>query len=705
MRLNPIIQWMSSLQGVNVLIELGADVNAGEESEVPICLAIQSGNKEMVELLLNKGAANIQKALDLAREKRQDEIIGLLLAHIALEKSSEVVNLSGLDLDRIKPTWILPSLGMYYSPPKRRISGHRRNRSLGQMKELIMLRRRSVDVLPMTIHSGLEGITGGAANRAESDTGGMSSGADEPESGVHSGNNAFHMPLKAGMGIRNGNVTPPSRKSRIRHHSEKEILPSKPVPRKQGLPNSQSSPILSKHPLAVSSDKQANSGNTTPPNKPESGSENQANIKPEILQESVTLPQASLRERKPGTAHLSLPVFEPTLSPIHGTPSHRRRNKIITEDTDSGVPLSPDDPHKQFLQSRSTESLSSAATVENSVSHTLNTTPRSRRYRERKGTVTGARVLPFINPNEYLNRHKVQNLESQAEANSSPIAQSPPESRTPRKEFSMSPSQLFNRFRKHHRKHRQRKPSSVFYTPRSSSPIAVVYPSRTDYEGSSASDSNEFSYSKLSTRESKSADELENSTADDDAFTTPKSQNSSRIITSAASLSAVSQKLQKLRPTKRRQPSERTPSSSSSSLLTTPSTSASNSRRASVDNAFLSPLNYRQSRGEVDFGAYEAIPEESVTSEVSVMNTKLVRMVDLSSNILTTLTDLADAPGHEFVAQQMAEVCKLDLKQNQLDSLPRILMKVGKFIPYILLSILFALPSLSTRNYIHVCRN
>ena len=685
------------MQGVNVLIDLGADVNAGEESEVPICLAIQSGNKEMVELVLNKGAANIQKALDLAREKRQDEIIGLLLAHIALEKSSEIVNLSGLELDRIKPTWILPSLGMYYSPPKRRFSGHRRNRSLGQMKELIMLRRRSVDVLPMTMFAGTEGASGGGAatGKAEWDTGGISSGMDEPESGVHSGttNNIPLVPLRGGMGIRNENITPPSRKARLRHrhHSEMEILPSKVIkqaPQRQGLPNSQSSPILSKHPLTVSSEKQSNSGNTTPPNKPESDSENQANEKPNILMESITPPQAPpplIRERKQGTAHLSLPVFEPTLSPIHGTPSHSlHRRRVSVEETDSGVPLSPDDPDKQIMQqSYSAESLNSTATAENNVSLTLNTTPRSRRYRERKGTVTGARVLPFINPNEYLNRHKQQqqqNLETRTESDISTPAQSPPEDRTLRREFPMSPTQLFNRLRKHRRKRRERKPSSIFYTPRSSSPIAIVYP-RMEFDGSSAGDSSEFSFSKNSNRESKSADELENSTMDDDAFTTPKSQkSSSKIITSAASLSAVSQKLQKLRPTKRRQATERTPSSSSSSVLTTPSTSATSSRRASVDNVFLSHLNYRQSRDEVDFGAYEAIPEESVTSEVSIMNPKLVRMVDLSSNILTTLVDLAESPGHQFVAQQMAEVCKLDLKQNQLDSLPRILMKVSKFI-------------------------
>lgn len=436
---------------------------------------------------------------------------------------------------------------------------------------------------------------------------------------------------------------------------------------------------MSKDQANLSSDKQATSCSASSSSKSESDPEGQANEKLESFEESSQVP---LRERKHGTANLRLPDFEPTLSPIHGTPSHsvRKREKIFLEDVDSGVPLSPDDTHKQFLQVSHTcscESLNSAATVENNISQTSNITPRSRRYRERKGTVTGARVLPFINPNEYLNRHKAQNAVSRTEdeALSSP-AESPPENRKTRTEFSMSPSQLFNRFRKHHRKRRQHKPSSVFYTPRSSSPIAVVY-QKVDYEQSSASDSNEFTFSKLSNRESKSADEFENSSANDDTFSTPRSQSSNRIITSPASLFAVSQKLQKLRPTKRRQATERTPSSSSSSVLTTPSTSASNSRRASVDNAFFSPLNYRQSREEVDFGAYEAIPEESITSEVSLVNTKLIRIVDLSSNLLTTLSDLADAPGHEFVAQQMAEVCKLDLKQNHLDCLPRLLMKVS----------------------------
>ena len=662
------------------MIELGADVNAGDEAEVPICLAVQSGKKDMVELLLQKGASNTQKALDLAREKRFDEIIGLLLAHIALEKSSEVVNLSGLELNRIQPTWILPSLGIFYSPPKRRISGHRRNRSLGQMKEILMMRRKSVDLLSLQNSS---------ISRVESDTGGRSSGADESDTGVHMSLQIARSGI--GIGARN-EFTPPSRKSlnpRMRINSAVELLPSKVRKRSsensvnsRKLPISQSSPILSKRQLDLSG-RLATSGSSSPQNLSDKDTNDQPQTKSEH-KEAITPLLPPSRARKTGVVgHASLSGFEPTLSPIHGTPSHslHRHNLVNVDETDSGVdngPVSPvDASNKEFLRpSPSDDSLSSAATVGNNGLHALNITPRSRRYRERKGTVTGARVLPFSNANEYLNRHRAQEAEAANEG-----CPSSPERCKIRKEFSMSPSQLFKRFRKHREKRQGRKVSnSVFYTPRSGSPIAIGYP-RADYEASGASDSNEYSYSKGS----KSADELEmNSFNDDDAFVTPGSQNSSRVLADGFSLSAVSQKLQRLRKKstqrlhQRRQSTstrECSPSSSSSSVMTTPCTSIPSSRRASVDGL---PSHYRQGRDEVDFGTYEAIPEESVTSEVYIMGKKLVRMVDLSSNILTTLSDLADAPGHELVVQQMAQVCKLDLKQNQLESLPRTLIKVSE---------------------------
>lgn len=668
------------------MIELGADVNAGEEAELPICLAVLSGKKEMVELLLSKGATNAQKALELAREKKLDEIIGLLLAHIALEKSSEVVNMGGLELDRIKPTWILPSLGIYYSPPKRRVSGHRRNRSLGQMKELILQRRRSVDVLSLP-SGAFDGF-----NKVESETGDRSSGTDEPESGVH-------MRLaRTGMGIRN-ELTPPSRnsqKAKIRHHSAIELLPSKvkspTTAEGHNIPVSHSSPVLARHPLDLS-ERHLASDCSSLQDRSEKELRNQPHAKFEVFESTPPPPSPppSSRVRKTGLmGNPSLSSFEPTLSPIHGTPSHSlaRRDKIRlpVDETDSGVEYgatSPVDPNiKKLPSSRSADSLSSAATVEN-TSQILNSTPRLQRQRERKGTITGAQKLPFSNASEYLNWHRVQTAKSVSEScPSSPDLPSNKAGKT-RKEFSMSPTQFFNRFRQHYKRRGRKASNSVFYTPRSSSPIAVVYP-REDCEASSNSDSNESNFVKPLDRAAKSADELESSTIDDDAFAAPNSLISGRV--GCEDLSVVSQKLQRLRKTsntrqqQRRQSAgtrECSPSSaSSSSVLTTPSASVSNSRRSSLDGSLLPPLNYRQSREEVDFGTYEAIPEESVMSEMSVMSTKLVKIVDLSSNSLRTLSELTDQPGHEFVVQQMAEVRKLDLKQNQLSSLPKSLMKV-----------------------------
>ncbi len=98
-------------QGVKVLIEIGADVNYDVKTSTPICLAVKSKNKLMVEFLLQNGVNNVHQALATSREMNLDEITGLLLEHIGLDRNGEVVNLSGLELETIKPTWILPSLG------------------------------------------------------------------------------------------------------------------------------------------------------------------------------------------------------------------------------------------------------------------------------------------------------------------------------------------------------------------------------------------------------------------------------------------------------------------------------------------------------------------------------------------------------------------------------------------------------------------
>ena len=109
-------------------------MNAGEEPNTPICLAVQSQNKEMVEFLLQNGVINVHKALSIARERNLDDIIGLLLEHMTLDRNGDVVNISGLELQTIKPKWILPSLGVKNTLFVR----HRRKRSLGLVTEALM---------------------------------------------------------------------------------------------------------------------------------------------------------------------------------------------------------------------------------------------------------------------------------------------------------------------------------------------------------------------------------------------------------------------------------------------------------------------------------------------------------------------------------------------------------------------------------------
>ena len=61
-----------------VLVDVGADVTKGEgpDTPTPICLAVLSGHKDMVDHLLQKGVTDVRRAFALAREKKMDDIIG-----------------------------------------------------------------------------------------------------------------------------------------------------------------------------------------------------------------------------------------------------------------------------------------------------------------------------------------------------------------------------------------------------------------------------------------------------------------------------------------------------------------------------------------------------------------------------------------------------------------------------------------------------
>ncbi len=75
-------------QGVEILVELGADINYGEGEETPLCHACKREDVEMVQILLRKqhGSSDVQMALHIVLEKNNDTIIGLLLQHMGYDK-------------------------------------------------------------------------------------------------------------------------------------------------------------------------------------------------------------------------------------------------------------------------------------------------------------------------------------------------------------------------------------------------------------------------------------------------------------------------------------------------------------------------------------------------------------------------------------------------------------------------------------------
>ena len=58
-----------------------AQLRGGRGDHTPICLAVLSGKKSMVELLLSLGATNVHPALQLAREQVYTLVFFSSLAH------------------------------------------------------------------------------------------------------------------------------------------------------------------------------------------------------------------------------------------------------------------------------------------------------------------------------------------------------------------------------------------------------------------------------------------------------------------------------------------------------------------------------------------------------------------------------------------------------------------------------------------------
>ncbi len=126
-------------------MEIGVDINFCTINQLqPISLAVQSGKIETVKLLLHYGInhENVKSAIVTALGMSLDDITGLLIEHIAVDRNQDMVTLSGLDLKMIKPLWILPSLGFKRSKEATKGKTHRRRTSLGLLKDNILQRKQ-----------------------------------------------------------------------------------------------------------------------------------------------------------------------------------------------------------------------------------------------------------------------------------------------------------------------------------------------------------------------------------------------------------------------------------------------------------------------------------------------------------------------------------------------------------------------------------
>ncbi len=114
-------------------------------SDSPIYQAVLSKDREIVEYLLSRNSNNrrhLKHALSLARAFELNDVVGLILKSLGLDRQRRFLNFGGLDLVEIKPSWIYPSLGLRYNTNS--LHRHRRHKSLEYVTVLIN-KRNSID--------------------------------------------------------------------------------------------------------------------------------------------------------------------------------------------------------------------------------------------------------------------------------------------------------------------------------------------------------------------------------------------------------------------------------------------------------------------------------------------------------------------------------------------------------------------------------
>lgn len=654
----------------------------GGEQQFPICLAVLSKMKPMVELLLDLGVTNVHSALKLSREMNLDEITGVLLKNVALDRNGDSVNLSGLKLCTIKPQWILPCLGV--SEMSRRNRLHRQ--SFDKIKDLLS-RRKSIGCIEdknlELLRANMENLIKESDGGASSDTTSINilGGNDEPDSEVPLTSDQPHRP--GHHRTQSNNIILRPLESQTEGHNTRNILHDS-SPTREMIPRSDRPQSLP--PVQLISPAQPNS--TEPEQRPH------------------PLSSTPLKLRKTGSSS----TFQPTLPPICGTPVGslqriqiqpgmlKREGSESSEDlvdspTSPLFPIVHASPIPARVEREKRGGEDSPRTLVVSINSVNSDPPQpptpERRHHERlnsimiqKGTQQNQLFPPSPthgSPNtaKTTDSSHLQTTESFEEILHSALS-------IPRKIASVSPALLLRRVSMWHKKRKlkQRKPSSNPFS-RPSSPPARIF---TDITAHSLSGGESRESTPVSTEVNQKCSV--GGILSDEGISTGATPVSARSSFNTTVM---------------------TPNTSTSSFPLSPTSSADNTD--GFDGGLFSPTGsntltgYLQSRRkssssissssmfqpEPDHGfvvskAYEMMLRGR-SSEVreKITSARLIKVLDLSSNSLNGLEKMIgreEVEPHdrevgelgEMVVKRLKGLQRLDLKQNRLCRLPLELM-------------------------------
>ncbi|XP_060603950.1 leucine-rich repeat serine/threonine-protein kinase 2-like [Ruditapes philippinarum] len=98
------------LPATECLIELGADVNIGEDENTPLFLAVAGLHEHLVSLLLKQDIQDLRTPLVQSLKQKSHTISGLILQYLGFDRDGGVICWNGLELDSLEEKWILTTL-------------------------------------------------------------------------------------------------------------------------------------------------------------------------------------------------------------------------------------------------------------------------------------------------------------------------------------------------------------------------------------------------------------------------------------------------------------------------------------------------------------------------------------------------------------------------------------------------------------------